>query len=190
MKKLLIALMMAAAMGASAELKIATVNMVDLVRLHPTHESNKQLVKTTDKDYKAKLDKMQEEMKSLADEGKKIQEDLQNPMLSNSAKADAQKKMDGIQQKFIAGQQELRQAAQRFQSDLSDLEQRLIKLETDDIRAKISAFAKENNYDIIADSTMLAFSKDSLDVTDEILKAMKVDPAKRKEKKAPSNEGK
>ena len=190
MKKLLIALMMAAAMGASAELKIATVNMVDLVRLHPTHDSNKQLVRTTDSDYKSKLDKMQEEMKSLADEGKKIQADLQNPMLSNSAKAEAQKKMDGIQQKFLAGQQELRQAAQRFQTDLSDLEQRLIKIETEDIRAKISAYAKEKGFDIIADSTMLAFAADKLDVTDDILKAMKVDPAKRKEKKAASNEGK
>ena len=31
---------------------------------------------------------------------------------------------------------------------------------------------------------MLAFSKDSLDVTDEILKALKVDPARRHEKKS------
>ena len=43
---------------------------------------------------------------------------------------------------------------------------------------------KANGYDIIADSTMLAFSKDSLDVTDEILKALKVDPTKRHEKKS------
>ena len=34
-----------------------------------------------------------------------------------------------------------------------------------------------------ADGTMLAFAKESYDVTDEILKSMGVDPAKRKEKK-------
>ena len=73
--------------------------------------------------------------------------------------------------------------ATRFQGDLSDLEARLIKMETEEIRAKISAYAKENGYDFIADSTILAFAKESFDVTDDILKAMGVDPAKRKEKK-------
>ncbi len=184
MKKLLTALALAAAMCASAELKIGTVNMVDLVRLHPNHESNKALVQSTDKDYKAKLGRQQDAAKEIADEGKKIQTDLMNPMLSASAKADAQKKIEDVQRRFLAAQQELRSAAQHFQNELTDLETRLLKLETEDIRAKINAFAKENNYDVIADSTMLAFSKDSLDVTDEILKAMKVDPAKRHEKKA------
>ena len=44
-------------------------------------------------------------------------------------------------------------------------------------------FAKENGYDMIVDSSMLAFAKDSYDVTDKILKIMNVDPAKRKELK-------
>ena len=101
-------------------------------------------------------------------------------MLSASAKSDAQKKMDDVQRRFLAAQQDLRNAAQHFQSDLADLETRLLKIETDEIREKINAYAKEKKFDIIADSTMLAFSSASLDVTDDILKAMKVDPAKRK----------
>ena len=184
MKKMMMALALAAAMGASAELKVGTVNMVDLVRLHPNHESNRALVKSTDKDYKAKLERQQEAAKTIADEGKKVQADLMNPMFSQSAKADAQKKLEDVQRRFLAAQQELRASAQHFQNELTDLETRLLKLETEDIRAKINAFAKANGYDIIADSTMLAFSKDSLDVTDEILKALKVDPAKRHEKKS------
>lgn len=184
MKKIMMALALAAAMGASAELKVGTVNMVDLVRLHPNHESNRALVKSTDKDYKAKLERQQETAKTIADEGKKVQADLMNPMFSQSAKADAQKKLEDVQRRFLAAQQELRASAQHFQNELTDLETRLLKLETEDIRAKINAFAKANGYDIIADSTMLAFSKDSLDVTDEILKALKVDPAKRHEKKS------
>ena len=169
-------------MCAAAELKVGTVNMLDLVRLHPNHESNKALVKSTDSDFKSKLEKMQEEGKAIAEEGKKLQADLMNPMLSASAKSDAQKKMDDVQRRFLAAQQDLRNAAQHFQSDLADLETRLLKIETDEIREKINAYAKEKKFDIIADSTMLAFSSASLDVTDDILKAMKVDPAKRKEK--------
>ena len=183
MKKIMMMAAVVAALTVAAELKIGTVNMVDLVRLHPNHESNRALVKTTDSEYKAKLDAKQDELKEIADEGKKSQSDLQNPMLSTQARAAAQKKLEGIQKRFLDGQQEMRQMATRFQNDLGELESRLIKLETDDIRAKISAYAKENDYDLIADSTILAFAKESFDVTDEILKSMGVDPAKRKEKK-------
>ena len=184
MKKIVLSMVLAVAAVCAAEMKIATVNMVDLVRLHPNHESNRALVKSTDKDYKAKLERQQEAAKTIADEGKKIQADLMNPMFSQSAKADAQKKLEDVQRRFLAAQQELRASAQHFQNELTDLETRLLKLETEDIRAKINAFAKANGYDIIADSTMPASSKDSLDVTDEILKALKVDPAKRHEKKS------
>jgi Skp family chaperone for outer membrane proteins len=139
-------------------------------------------VKSTDSDYKAKLEKMQEEGKAIAEEGKKLQADIMNPMFSASAKAEAQKKMEDVQRRFLAAQQELRNAAQHFQSELADLETRLLKIETDDIREKIGAYAKAKKFDIIADSTMLAFSSEALDVTDDILRTMKVDPAKRKEK--------
>ena len=184
MKKIVLSMVLAVAAVCAAEMKIATVNMVDLVRLHPNHESNKALVKSTDKDYKAKLDRQQESAKAIADEGKKVQADLMNPMLSASAKTEAQKKLEDVQRRFLAAQQELRSAAQHYQGELTDLETRLLKIETEDIRAKINAYAKANGYDIIADSTMLAFSRESIDVTDEILKAMNVDPAKRKEQKS------
>lgn len=195
MKKVIVLAAVAAAMVASAAgMKIGTVNMVDLVRLHPDHEKNRTLVKTTDSDYKAKLDAKQDELKEIADEGKRAQGDLQNPMLSASARAEAQKRLEAIQKRFLDGQQEMRQMATRFQSDLSDLESRLIKLETDEIREKITAFAKKNGYDFIADGTMLAFAKESYDVTDAILKSMGVNPAKRKEaakeKAKKSDEGK
>jgi len=96
MKKAIILAAMAAALTAAAEMKFGTVNMVDLVRLHPDHEKNRTLLKTTDSEYKAKLDAKQDDLKEIADEGKKVQEDLQNPMLSSSARADAQKKLAEI----------------------------------------------------------------------------------------------
>ena len=116
------------------------------------------------------LEKQQNALQELADEGKKAFEEMSNPMLSATAKAAAKQKVEGIQQKLLAGQQELRISAQRYQHDLTDLESRLLKIETDEIRAKVEEYAKKNGYDIIADSTMLAYSKKTLDVTDEILK--------------------
>ena len=66
MKKIMMMAAVAVAIVAVAEVKIGTVNMVDLVRLHPNHESNRALVKTTDSEYKAKLDAKQEELKEIA----------------------------------------------------------------------------------------------------------------------------
>lgn len=182
MKKTLLALAAASVLTVFADTKIGVVNMVQLVRLHPSHETNRNLLKSTDKDYKAKMDSRQDAIKAIADEGKKAQEDLNNPMLSATAKAEAQKKFEEVQQRFLTAQQDLRSAAQHYQSELSDLETRLLKLETEDIRAKIEKFAKDNGYDLILDSTTLGYASEALDVTDEILKALGVDPKKRKEK--------
>jgi Skp family chaperone for outer membrane proteins len=180
MKKLMIAFCAAMCTVAFADMKIGTVNMVELVKLHPSYESNRNLLKSTDKDYKDKLDKRQEEIKAIADEGKKAQEDLSNPMLSAASKASAQKKLESVQRRYISARQDLESEIRHYQSELADLESRLMKLQTDDIREKISAYAKANGFDMIIDSTMLAFSKESFEVTDDILRAMNIDPAKRK----------
>lgn len=180
MKKTIIALSIAACLSVVADLKIGTVNMIHLVELHPTHESNKTLVKSSNEDYKAKLDAKQDALKSLLDDARKVYDDMQNPMLSASAKADAQKKLDGMQQKINAARQDLLRSEQNYRETMNDLETRLLKMETSDIRAKISAYAKEKKFDLIIDSTMAAYANDSLDVTDDILSAMNVDPAKRK----------
>ena len=180
MKKTVIALTILTGLSAIADLKIGTVNMIHLVELHPTHESNKTLVKSSHEDYKAKLDAKQDELKAMLDEARKVYEDMQNPMLSVSAKADAQKKLDAMQQKVNAARQDLLRSEQSYRETMNDLETRLLKMETSDIRAKISAYAKEKKFDLIIDSTMAAYSNDALDVTDDILRALKVDPAKRK----------
>jgi len=183
MKTLTIAICATLCLSAWADMKIGTVNMVDLVKLHPSYETNKALLKSTDKDYKTKLDKLQDDVKAIAEEGKKAQEDLSNPMLSTSAKASAQKKLEGVQRRYIAARQDMEAEVRRYQNELSELEARLMKLQTDEIREKITAYAKEHGYDMIIDSTMLAYSKETLEVTDDILRAMKIDPAKRKELK-------
>ena len=190
MKTLTVAICAALSLSALADMKIGTVNMVDLVKLHPSYETNRALLKSTDKDYKARLDKRQDEIKAIADEGKKAQEDLSNPMLSASAKAAAQKKLEGVQRRYVAARQDMEAEVRRYQTELSDLEARLMKLQTDELREKIAAYAKEHGFDLIIDSTMLAFSKESLEVTDDILRAMNVDPAKRKALKDEKNEEK
>ena len=179
MKKAMIAgLCMAAALVASAEMKVGTVNLETLIKNHPNHESNRTLVKSTADDYRNKMEARQEQAKALMEEGKKIQSDYQNPMLSVAAKTDLQKKMDGLQRKLYALQQEMRADDQHYQEELADLQQRLFKIEKKDVEAKIAAFAKEQAYDLIVDVAACGFSKPDLDVTENILKKMGVEKPK------------
>ncbi len=187
MKKFLTAIALAASFAASAEIKIAIVDMADLLRLHPQYESDGRLLKETDRDYQDRLEKMQDDLKAIGEDGKKATEELQNPLLSAKAKLEAQRKVESLQQRFIAGQQELRMKAAEFQGQLEDMNARLLRTRSGEIREKIAVWAEEQGYDMVLDRSLIAYSKPEFDVTDEILKLYGVDPAKRQERK---NEGK
>ena len=179
MKNVLFASVCLLAAVVSAGVKIGTVNLEVLIKNHPSHESNRTLVKSTADDYRKKMESRQERMKALVDEGKKLQSDWQNPMLSVSAKSDFQKKFEDVQRKLYALQQEMRAEEQRYQEELADLQQRLFKIEKKDVEEKLAEFAKESGYDMILDQAACGYVKPTFDVTDLILKKMGVKSPKK-----------
>ena len=56
MKKIVVGMCLFAAVAASAEMKVATVNLETLVKNPPSHESNRTLVKSTADDYRKKME--------------------------------------------------------------------------------------------------------------------------------------
>ena len=159
-----------------AEMKFGTVDLMVLVKNHPNYDSNKTLLASTDKDYQKKLEVIKDEGEKLQSEGKKLAEQLRNPMLVDKAKADIEKQLMDLQQKLIGIEQRYRSEAMRCRQDLQDLEGRLLKTTTDDLRKRIAKYAEKNGYDFIFDKNAAAYAKASFDVTDEMLKVMGVDP--------------
>jgi outer membrane protein len=176
MKKLAFLAVVLAAVTASAEMKIGTVDLMTLIRNHPNYETNREFLKSTEAAYKKKLDAIQKKGETQQAEGKKVAEQLQNPMLAAKAKADVEKQLMAIQKELLAIEQEYRAEAARCRQDLQDNESRLLKSTTDDLRKRLEKFAKANGYDLILDQTAAPFAKASLDVTDAMLKEMGVDP--------------
>ena len=187
MKKLIAVAAVALCATAFADIKIGTVDMMVLVRNHASYDTNKKLLQDAEKDYQRKLDQMKADLDAIQDEGKKVA-DRRNPMLAKSANDKIEKELIEIQNRYIAAQQKLRSEAMESQQKLQEFESRLLKSTTDDIRVKVNEFAEKNGYDIIVESTVTAFAKKSLNVTDDILEAMGVDPKKAKGKG--NNEGK
>ena len=176
MKKLTFVAMLVSAMAASAEMKVGTVNLMLLIRNHPNYDANKELLTSTDKDYQKKVEAIKAEGETLQAEGKKVAEQLRNPMLAAKAKADVEKQLMDIQQKLIGIEQRYRAEVSRCRQDLQDLEGRLLKTTTDDLRKRLAKFAEKKDYDLILDRTAAPFAKAKFDVTDEMLQEMGVEP--------------
>ena len=180
MKNLVALAVAAVATVASAEMKLGTVDMVLLVRNHPNYDSNKELLSSTDKDYQKKLGVIKSEGEKMQAEGKQIAEQLRNPMLADKAKADLEKQLIDLQQKLIGVEQRYRAEAMRCRQDLQDLEGRLLKTTTDDLRRRLAKFAEDKGYDMVLDKSAAPFAKGQFDVTDQVLATMGVDPKNAK----------
>ncbi len=190
MKKLIAVTAAVLCASVFADIKIGTVDMMVLVRNHKTYDSNKKLLQETEKEAQQELDRQRAELDALQDDGKKIADSARNPMLSQAAKDKIEKELLDIQNKFIAGQQKLRAKAMDSQRSLQDLESKLLRITTDDIRSTVNKFADKNGYDLIIESTVTAFAKKELNVTDGILLEMGVDPKTAKGREKGEDEGK
>lgn len=182
MKKLVFAVL-CAAIGLTvqaADLNIATVDVVTLVRNHPDYERNEKFMESKSRDLEKKGDEIKAEGEALQEEGRKLVEQMRNPMFNERAKADVEKKIQDIQQKLIQVEQRYRTEMMRGNQDLQDDRARLMKATTDDLRARLKKFGEANGYDLILDTNVIAYAKDSFDVTEALLKDMGVDPEKAK----------
>lgn len=165
-------------------MKIATVETPLLVRNHKNYESNKNFLQNTEKDYQKEIDTLRGELDDLQEQGVKLAEELGNPMLSDAAKKASEEKLKDLQRRFAVKRQELNNVAMKNQQDLAKSEARLLKAQAEDIKAYISKYAEKEGYDLIIDATAALYVGKGVDVTDEILKQMGVDPkaARAKEK--------
>ena len=177
-----VAAVLAVAMVMAQE-KTAVVNMVDLVRFHPSRERDRKLMQDTEKEFQAKLDKQRDRFDQLRDDYEKAVKEARNPALNDKARAEAEDKAMKHRDVLAEADKDLRTEMQKLQRELGDLDSRLLRQVTGDIREVLTKFAQESKFTVVLDGTTLAYFDPKLEVTDEILKRMGVDPKVRKEAK-------
>lgn len=188
---LTVGVLLAGTLAAFADVKIGTVDMMLLVRNHKSYEGNKAYLTETEASCKRKLDAMKTSLQSLQDEGRKLADELRNPMLADASKKSLENRLVDIQNRFIKQQQEMRNEALRAEQELSEMEARLLRIQAKDIKDIITKFSEKEGYDLILDGSAALYAKKTCDVTDGILKQMGVDPAKARQAVAKEkNEGK
>ncbi len=177
---------MAAALAAAtlvAQEKTAVVNMLDLVRYHPSRERDRKLMQDTEKEFQAKLDKQRDRFEQLRDDYEKAVKEARNPALNDKARAEAEDKAMKHRDVLAEADKDLRTEMQKLQRELGDMDSRLLRQVTGDIREVITKYAQENKLAVVLDGTTLAYFDPKLEVTDEVLKRMGVDPKVRAEGK-------
>lgn len=158
-----------------------TVSMVDLVRFHPSRERDRKLMKDTEKEYQAKIDKQRDRFEELRTAYERAVREARNPALAEKARQDAEAAALKQRDTLTEADRELREVIRKYQDELQNLDTRLLRQVTREIREKIGAYAKEKGYKTILDSTTIPYADPSLDVTDDILKLLGVDPKVRAE---------
>lgn len=183
MKKLLVILAMVCATVVSNAVE-ATVDMADLVRFHPSRDRDRELIRNTEKDYQAKLDRERDRFDELRKAYEDAVKEARNPALGEKARREAEEKALKCRDQLAEADSKIRESMRSYQKELQDLDGRLLHQITKSIREKVTEYAKENGLKAILDSTAMPYADPSLDVTDGVLRKLGVDPKVRHDAKA------
>ena len=163
--------------------KIAVVNMVDLVRFHPSRERDRKLMQETEKEFQSKLDKQRDRFEELRGDYEKLVKEARNPALNDKARSEAEDKAMKHREVLTEADRGLRTKMQKLQGELGDLDARLLRQVTGEIRTVITKYCEEKKFDVVLDSTTLAYFKPEFEITDDVLTRLGVDPKIRTDKK-------
>ena len=173
-----LALALSFAWTASAELRIATVDLDKVFQSHPKTQKAEEGLKAAEVRIKADMEKMAGEARALQDEVQKLKEAANTPMLSESARM--QKKLEAEDK--LTELEELQLRIRRTQeSRLKQLRDQLMKTRqgiVDELMGALKSFAKEEGYDLVFDTSGLTmnavplavYADESLDVTEAIIR--------------------
>ena len=189
---LIAAVLSAAALTASAELKIATVDMETVILSHPQSEENKANLVKLQKEFEAERDVKRQKIQDLYKQLETIAKEADNEALSEQER----------KKKFNAGRdlgQAIKEEERALRTLVDDLQRRLQEKELllfgnvmSDVKFAIAGLVKSGAYDLILDTSamrpgapvpIVMHANPKLDITDAVIQAI---GGKRVEAKKPA----
>ncbi|MSU66337.1 MAG: OmpH family outer membrane protein [Opitutus sp.] len=171
----------------TAQAQVVKIHVVDMAKLYDSHyktvEQNGK-IQADDQKAQEEVDKMNKEGNGLVEEYKALADQSTNPALSAEAKSkaqnEAQKKMEGIQQKkteiatFIQNTRNSLQ--QRLQSFRSLMLEEISKLAADVAKRKGATLLLDKAGPTGIGISNLVYSDPGFDITDEVMKEINKAP--------------
>jgi Skp family chaperone for outer membrane proteins len=183
MKRILLALLAAAALSAPADTKIATVDFGFVVLAHPQTPRNRAELL----DMQAKFAKQRDERLAARD---KIKEEFEaaraialDPVQGAAARDQAAAKAKDLQMQYARATDAVQDLVDELRRKLQRREGELFANVMIDVRAKIEEIAKAKGFDLVVDkksanlaagvpTPVFLYASDAIDVTDDVIAAI------------------
>ena len=169
----LFALLACAAVAMADDARIATVNLAQLIRNHPSTEKNKAELNEMKADFERQRDEKLKGLVELRKEAEEAMERAQSDALSaaalTAARETARSKMATVKKR----EGELRDFVDDLQQQLTEAERERLNDALDDIHAHLNEYVKEQGISLVIDSSRSAvggfssvlYAAESLDIT-------------------------
>lgn len=175
-----IVLMLAAGNAGAQTLKIATVDMEKIFKNYYKTKDAEVRINEARTGAKKELDDRVETYKETMDEIKKLNDELQNPGLSDAKKDDITKAREEKINEFKNLDREIAEFRAQREKDLQDQAVRMRNDIVADIMKLINAKIKSENFDYVFDKSgpslngvpVLIYARDAVDFSDEIITAL------------------
>ncbi len=195
MKKvsLLAGIVVVAAVSAFADIKIATVDMEEVILSHPQTEENKARLMEMQKDFEGQRDVLRDKIKGLYKDYGTIAKEAGNEALNEIARNKKVNEARDLEQTIKQNESDLRKLVNDLQRKLQEKELLLFDNIMSDVKFAINGIVKDGSYDLIIDKSamragapvpVIMYAKDTLDVTDKVIKAIGGKKVEDKDKKA------
>ncbi len=170
----------ALAATAQAELKIASVNVMELYTMFYKRFDVEVQLKSLQADIKKEIQEREEKLKALQEEDKKIK-DRYDPSLSAAATKKLRDEHASKLNEIQAAQQELQTFSQRRAMAFQEMHRREMIALLTEVSKVMEDAASQGGYDIVLDSSAMAtplntkvfpYVKSTFDITPEVLKKL------------------
>ena len=169
-----------AATASAQNIKIGTVDMKRVFEsYYKTKDAESKINEKRNSAKKELEDRMDVEKKAI-EEVKKLDEDLQKPELSSSAKAEKQRQRQDKANDINNMDREIREFQQTQEKQLNELSVRMRAGIVDEISKVVDGRVKSENYDLVLDKSgpslngvpIVLFSRESWDFTTDVVSAL------------------
>ncbi|KAF0093616.1 MAG: outer membrane protein [Puniceicoccaceae bacterium 5H] len=177
MKKFILficATMLATALVSGQNLKVVTVSMSDLFDTYHKTEKFRERFSSLQQQAQSELNDKQADLQEQADQARALQEELQNPVLSDSAKSEKQAQLQQMVQGIQQQEQQVNQWRQQTMRDLQAQNNQKTQEFLGEIRDVVISVAKDEGADLVLDTSdgngvpAVVFAAPELDITAKV----------------------
>lgn len=158
--------------------KIGVVDMNTLIKAHPKTASNEAVLEQQTAEFEAEHEQMMSHLRELRAEFETLREDTQNKALNEAAReakyAEAEAKLEAMR----AYEQEIRENMALRQKQITSQKLRMHRHVLDAINERVGAYAREQGFDLVLDSSgrgmsaaeSVVYAAEKMDITQPVLK--------------------